>query len=62
MKLVRHRKILYGITYMWNQKKISEHNKKKKSHREQTSGYQWEEGKGRGSNGVGKKTGCYGII
>ena len=28
MKLVRHRKILYGITYMWNQKKISEHKEK----------------------------------
>ena len=33
MKLVRHRKILYGIIYMWSQKKIVNITKRK-SHRE----------------------------
>ena len=49
----RERQILYDITYMWNLKKYNKLvniTKKKQTHRyrEQTSGYQWEEGRGEG--------------
>ena len=43
--------------------KLVNETKKMQSHRyrEQTSGYQWGEGKGKGNIGVGEKT-YYGII
>ena len=49
-KSERERQIQYGITYMWNLKtynKLVNITKKKQTHRyrEQTSGYQWGEGR-----------------
>ena len=49
----RERQILYAVTYMWNLKKCNKlvNITKQKQiywYREQTSGYQWEEGKGLG--------------
>ena len=62
----RERQILYGITYMWDLKKIQLVNRTKKKqtprYREQTRGYQWGQGRGRCSRGLGEKQGYYGII
>ena len=57
VKYVRERQILYDITYMRNLKKYNKLvniTKKKQSHRhrEQTGGYQWEEGRGERHDGV----------
>ena len=54
----RERQIVYDITYRWNLKKYNNlvnRTKKKQTHRyqEQTSGYQWGEGRGRGKIGSG---------
>ena len=51
----RERQILYVISCMWNLKnKTNDVTKQKQTHRyrEQTSGYQWGEGSGRGKIGV----------
>ena len=48
MKKGRERQILYAVTYRWDLKKnkMNEYNKEVvDSATEQTSGYQWEEGK-----------------
>ena len=47
----RERKVLYGITYLWNLKtynKLVNITKRKQTHRygEETSGYQWGDRKG----------------
>jgi hypothetical protein len=47
----REREMLYDTTYMWNTKKYNKLvniTKKKQTHREQTSSYQWEEKRGEG--------------
>ena len=49
----KERKILY-ITHLWNlKKKLVNITKRRQTlwYREQTSGYQWGQGKGRGSRG-----------
>ena len=51
----RERQILYDITYMWNlENTTNQWIKQKRSwltHKEQTSGYQWGEGRGRSNIG-----------
>ena len=57
MKEVRERQILYDITYIWNLKNTTNVNITKKQtdkYREQTSNYQWINGKG-GDGGRGLK-------
>ena len=55
------------ITYIWNVKKYNKLEniaKKKQTHRwrEEASSYQWGEGRGRDTIGVGGKSGYYRII